>query len=422
MNLPQSLNKYAAALAEGAAILRAIKDMGVRADALAAILGTSKSEASHLIRDAALLTDADLNTASKKQLPLAKLTTIAKGIRTAANKDIDHAAFKTELLNTADQLTVDELKRFITSYLETARSISPRKSHLRFSATPDIDGMKHALWKLPAAQLTRIQVMLKEDALALLHSRHAVDLAEGYAIAAYNRIVGGVAATDADPLDLRHNVTLLVPLAQATCMTDGRIVNSDGELVNIKDIVTHTINPHGWAVPMLPTEDGGTVCLEPIPIQRRANASQRVLSILEHLVCAHPDCSIPAAICDIHHIISYASGGPTEPWNLAPLCRYHNKLNDDDRNHPKNGHITHIKGRNLVALHQTDGTIRANLHPAIRRGAKAQADAILNADTRTAHNKHSCACHTWYPEAKLQVAQLDIQDMHNRAQTIKQQE
>ncbi len=107
MNLPQSLSRYAAALAEGAAILRAIKDMGVRADALAAILGTSKSEASHLICDAALLTDADLNTASKKQLPLAKLTTIAKGIRTAANKDIDHAAFKTELLNTADQLTVD---------------------------------------------------------------------------------------------------------------------------------------------------------------------------------------------------------------------------------------------------------------------------------------------------------------------------
>ncbi len=125
--------------------------------------------------------------------------------------------------------------------------------------------MKHALWKLPAAQLTRIQVMLKEDALALLHSRHAVDLAEGYAIAAYNRIVGGVAATDADPLDLRHNVTLLVPLAQATCMTDGRIVNSDGELVNIKDIVTHTINPHGWAVPMLPTEDGGP---HPTPRER----------------------------------------------------------------------------------------------------------------------------------------------------------
>lgn len=32
---------------------------------------------------------------------------------------------------------------------------------------------------------------------------------------------------------------------------------------------------------------------------------------------------MPAAWTDLHHVIHWEHGGPTEMWNLASLCRFH---------------------------------------------------------------------------------------------------
>jgi hypothetical protein len=39
--------------------------------------------------------------------------------------------------------------------------------------------------------------------------------------------------------------------------------------------------------------------------------------------CQHPGCRVPAAWCDVHHLVPWEQGGPTDLWNLALLCRRH---------------------------------------------------------------------------------------------------
>lgn len=42
--------------------------------------------------------------------------------------------------------------------------------------------------------------------------------------------------------------------------------------------------------------------------------------------CTHPGCDIPAAWCDVHHIVPWADGGRTVLDNLTLLCRRHHRL------------------------------------------------------------------------------------------------
>ncbi len=42
--------------------------------------------------------------------------------------------------------------------------------------------------------------------------------------------------------------------------------------------------------------------------------------------CAHPGCGRPPSWCEIHHVIPWEHGGPTELGNLVMLCRIHHRL------------------------------------------------------------------------------------------------
>ncbi len=51
--------------------------------------------------------------------------------------------------------------------------------------------------------------------------------------------------------------------------------------------------------------------------------------------CTHPGCSVPAAWCDVHHIVHWADGGLTVLANLTLLCRRHHRLaHEHDHPHP----------------------------------------------------------------------------------------
>lgn len=77
---------------------------------------------------------------------------------------------------------------------------------------------------------------------------------------------------------------------------------------------------------------------------RFANQKQRDLLRLAQPVCAAPDCKRAADHCEAHHITPWARGGETNLANLAPLCRYHNRVNDDVGT-GKRGHIVRRRGR-----------------------------------------------------------------------------
>ena len=78
--------------------------------------------------------------------------------------------------------------------------------------------------------------------------------------------------------------------------------------------------------------------------QRLANTKQRDLARLAMPVCAFPGCRHGAQACEIHHVTAWKHGGETNLDNLAPLCRYHNRVNDDDPWRSKRGHIAMIRG------------------------------------------------------------------------------
>ena len=90
--------------------------------------------------------------------------------------------------------------------------------------------------------------------------------------------------------------------------------------------------------------------------QRFANQKQRDLVRTATTSCTAPDCRHGSDACEIHHVTAWKHGGPTNLNNLAPLCRFHNRMNDDDphRNRRANGrspvdehrrgHIAFIRG------------------------------------------------------------------------------
>lgn len=65
--------------------------------------------------------------------------------------------------------------------------------------------------------------------------------------------------------------------------------------------------------------------------KRSATLLQRLSLFAAELVCTHPGCTQPAVNCDVHHIESWARGGPTDIENLTLLCRRHHSDNNDAR-------------------------------------------------------------------------------------------
>ncbi|AWB81362.1 HNH endonuclease [Corynebacterium yudongzhengii] len=78
--------------------------------------------------------------------------------------------------------------------------------------------------------------------------------------------------------------------------------------------------------------------------KRLANQKQRDLVRATQTVCPVPDCRCAADMCEIHHVKAWSRGGETNLDNLAVLCRYHNRMNDDDPAHPRRGRIEIIDG------------------------------------------------------------------------------
>mgnify|MGYP002714566085 FL=1 len=78
--------------------------------------------------------------------------------------------------------------------------------------------------------------------------------------------------------------------------------------------------------------------------RRLANAKQRTLARATSPTCPVPGCRRGADACEIHHITAWKHGGETNVANLAPLCRYHNRVNDDDPARSRRGRIVNANG------------------------------------------------------------------------------
>ena len=81
--------------------------------------------------------------------------------------------------------------------------------------------------------------------------------------------------------------------------------------------------------------------------QRLANDKQRALARAVTPGCPVPGCRHAADACEIHHITAWQHGGETNINNLSPLCRYHNRVNDDDPQRARRGRIEIVDAQPL---------------------------------------------------------------------------
>lgn len=117
-------------------------------------------------------------------------------------------------------------------------------------------------------------------------------------------------------------------------LTDGTTITGAEFLAKYhgKDLEVAVFHPQEGAVNLYST-------------QRFANQKQRDLARASLSTCPVPDCRHASDNCEIHHIEAWSRGGQTNMANLVPLCRYHNRTNDDDPKHKYRGSIVNIRGR-----------------------------------------------------------------------------
>ncbi|WP_306355701.1 MULTISPECIES: HNH endonuclease signature motif containing protein [unclassified Nocardia] len=73
---------------------------------------------------------------------------------------------------------------------------------------------------------------------------------------------------------------------------------------------------------------------------RIASSWQRLAAIARDRGCTHPDCSAPATMCAMHHLIPWAANGPTDIDNLTLVCDAHHAQITADPEDPS-GWATH---------------------------------------------------------------------------------
>lgn len=381
----------------GAVLLAEVKSSSLTIGELAAQLDVAKREVSMLRAIAKVFDAEELAQATKLRLSVSKLRLISRTDKQLANPDINRRDFRLDLMKTAVDCTVDELAEHIKSLIGelNAGYNRRRKWYLRCSELADADNMRHIIMKLPSHVATRIMNSLEPQGRQWVQEGQAVDKSEGLAKALTDRVLHGIDVTTLEqveatenpnnPRDLRQRPCFLVPIANIQSHNDGTVTNTDGESVNIRELVDARLAEFGFAVACYNGPDGNPRPQQLLEVKRLADADDRFISIVSHLICQNPHCRIPAVRCETHHIIAYSRGGETKPENLCPLCREHNLTNDDDRHKPRHGHVFTDPETGAVYYRMPDGTITRNKSRANSKNALNYAQNILGCH------------HDWYP-------------------------
>ena len=92
---------------------------------------------------------------------------------------------------------------------------------------------------------------------------------------------------------------------------------------------------------------------------RHANRAQRRALRAMYRCCAFGDCDIAFDRCEIHHLVPWELGGPTDLHNLLPLCsRHHHTVHEA-------GWQLHLDTDRTLTITQPDGTLVTRRRPDI---------------------------------------------------------
>ena len=106
--------------------------------------------------------------------------------------------------------------------------------------------------------------------------------------------------------------------------------------------------------------------------RRLATAAQRLALGAVHATCAIEGCTVPFDRCEIHHVLPWEHGGPTDLANLVPLCSH-----DHHVVHRRESVLTIAADRTLTVT-EVDGTVtrhRPDRRPPGSAGPGSDGDA-----------------------------------------------
>lgn len=138
--------------------------------------------------------------------------------------------------------------------------------------------------------------------------------------------------TNADP-DSAAPITSAYMRAEVSVVIDLKTLQSGIHRQSIihtgtdVDLPIETIRRIACEAKIIPVVLGGDgVVLDLGRSNRLASRHQRRALESMHKTCAIPDCQVPVAQCQPHHINFWHLGGPTDMDNLVPLCAQHHRL------------------------------------------------------------------------------------------------
>ncbi len=120
----------------------------------------------------------------------------------------------------------------------------------------------------------------------------------------------------------RYLVMLHVREGQAMVTDDGKVDLGNGLAVTPRTL--RRLGCGGLIQGMLHGVDG-----KPLDFGDRvrlATRNQRIALEAMYPTCEIPGCDVPFAWCEVHHVVPWEDGGPTDMDNLRPRCSFHHHL------------------------------------------------------------------------------------------------
>lgn len=120
----------------------------------------------------------------------------------------------------------------------------------------------------------------------------------------------------------RYLVMLHVREGRAMVTEDGKVDLGNGLAVTARTL--RRLGCGGLIQGMLHGVDGNPLDLG--DRVRLATRDQRVALKAKYPTCEIPGCDVPFDWCEVHHLVPWEQGGPTDMDNLRPRCSFHHHL------------------------------------------------------------------------------------------------
>jgi hypothetical protein len=124
---------------------------------------------------------------------------------------------------------------------------------------------------------------------------------------------------------IKVHVNVLVPIETITSNSDacGRVGNTPATADEVRDLIAAAAESS--MIRRLVTDSAGCI-LDAGRSHYLASDIQKLVIRLRDGYCRFPGCNAPAERCEVDHAVPYDAGGPTDLWDLGPLCKHHHQM------------------------------------------------------------------------------------------------